>query len=193
MVGSIKGAFVSAAEPHYLSLCLDNSSSFKVNALMYQQVAPLVSEGSAGLELTLASQDQLSEFDEFAVSNIGAPAQWLSEYFSNLITREELWGYWKDGQLLATGECRLFDEHQTQYADLRMIVAELVRGQGIASRVLYQRDSDDIDWVEIAFRFGFSDQPHLIRYLKKQIGLTPKTYEKERSLTIDVYGGVSST
>lgn len=58
---------------------------------------------------------------------------------------------------------------------------------------LYQRDSADIDWVEIAFRFGFSDQPHLIRYLKKQIGLTPKIYEKERGLTIDVYGGVSST
>ncbi|OEE78321.1 AraC family transcriptional regulator [Vibrio genomosp. F6 str. FF-238] len=74
-----------------------------------------------------------------------------------------------------------------------MIVAELERSQGIATRVLYQRDSDDIDWVEIAFRFGFSDQPHLIRYLKKQIGLTPKTYEKERSLTIDVYGGVRST
>lgn len=58
---------------------------------------------------------------------------------------------------------------------------------------LYQRDADDIDWVEIAFQFGFSDQPHLIRYLKKHIGLTPKTYEKERGLTIDVYGGVSST
>ena len=57
---------------------------------------------------------------------------------------------------------------------------------------LYQRDSSDIDWVEIAFQFGFSDQPHLIRYLKKQIGLTPKTYEKERGLTIDVYGGVGS-
>ncbi|MEZ8194567.1 GNAT family N-acetyltransferase [Vibrio cortegadensis] len=136
VVGAIKGAFVSTAEPHYLSLCLDNSSSFKVNALMYQQVAPLVSEGSTGLELTLASQDQLSEFVEFAVSNIGAPAQWLSEYFSNLITREELWGYWKDVRLLASGECRLFDEHQTQYADLGMIVAELVRGQGIATRVL---------------------------------------------------------
>ena len=58
---------------------------------------------------------------------------------------------------------------------------------------LYQRGSDEIDWVEIAFQFGFSDQPHLIRYLKKQIGLTPKSYEKERGLTIDVYGGVSSS
>lgn len=57
---------------------------------------------------------------------------------------------------------------------------------------LYQRDSTEIDWAEIAFQFGFSDQPHLIRYLKKQIGLTPKSYEKERGLTIDVYGGVSS-
>lgn len=57
---------------------------------------------------------------------------------------------------------------------------------------LYQRESNELDWVEIAFQFGFSDQPHLIRYLKKQLGFTPKTYEKERGLTIDSYGGVSS-
>ena len=35
IVGKIKGAFVSTAETSYLSLCFDNSSSFKVNALMY--------------------------------------------------------------------------------------------------------------------------------------------------------------
>jgi AraC-like DNA-binding protein len=58
---------------------------------------------------------------------------------------------------------------------------------------LYQREATELDWVEIAFKFGFSDQPHLIRYLKKQLGFTPKTYEKERGLTIDVYGGVSTT
>lgn len=57
---------------------------------------------------------------------------------------------------------------------------------------LYQRESNDIDWVEVAFRFGFSDQPHLIRHLKKELGITPTAYEKERGLTIDVYGGVSS-
>lgn len=136
VVASIKGAFVSTAEPHYLSLCLENSSSFKVNALMYQQVAPFTSESATGLDLTLASQEQLDEFVEFAVNNIGAPAQWLSAYFGNLIRREELWGYWKNGKLLATGECRLFDEHQTKYADLGMIVAESERGQGIATRVL---------------------------------------------------------
>ncbi|CAM2969385.1 helix-turn-helix domain-containing protein [Vibrio rarus] len=57
---------------------------------------------------------------------------------------------------------------------------------------LYQRGSNELNWVEVAFQFGFSDQPHLIRYLKKQLGFTPKAYEKERGLTIDIYGGVSS-
>ena len=136
VVGAIKGAFVSTAEPRYLSHCLDNSSSFNVNALMYQQVAPFDSETTAALDLVLAREEQLTEFVDFAVRNIGAPAQWLSGYFGNLIKREELWGYSKDGALLATGECRLFDEHQVKYADLGMIVAESERGQGIATRVL---------------------------------------------------------
>ncbi|QQX82387.1 helix-turn-helix transcriptional regulator [Shewanella sp. KX20019] len=57
---------------------------------------------------------------------------------------------------------------------------------------LYQRDASDIDWVDVAFKFGFSDQPHLIRQLKKQIGLTPKHYVEERGLTIDIYGGVTA-
>lgn len=57
---------------------------------------------------------------------------------------------------------------------------------------LYKRNLDDIDWMDVAFQFGFSDQPHLIRYLKKTIGLTPNTYAKQGGLTIDVYGGVRS-
>lgn len=56
---------------------------------------------------------------------------------------------------------------------------------------LYQKNTDEINWAEVACQFGFSDQPHLIRYLKTQVGLTPNIYAKERSLTIDVYGGVS--
>lgn len=57
---------------------------------------------------------------------------------------------------------------------------------------LYQREQSDIDWVDIAYQFGFSDQPHLIRYLKKQLGLTPQDYAQQRGFTIDVYGGVDS-
>ncbi|WP_286264877.1 helix-turn-helix domain-containing protein [Thalassotalea atypica] len=50
---------------------------------------------------------------------------------------------------------------------------------------------EEINWVDVAFKFGFSDQPHLIRYLKSQLGLTPNTYAKERGLTIDIYGGIT--
>jgi len=57
---------------------------------------------------------------------------------------------------------------------------------------LYQRSASEIDWVDIAYQFGFSDQPHLIRYLKQQIDLTPKNYAQQRGFAIDVYGGVDS-
>jgi len=57
---------------------------------------------------------------------------------------------------------------------------------------LYLREKGDIDWVDIACQFGFSDQPHLIRYLKKQLNLTPKDYAQQRGFTIDIYGGVET-
>jgi len=58
---------------------------------------------------------------------------------------------------------------------------------------LHQKQPEQIDWVDIAFEFGFSDQPHLIRYLKQHIGTTPTQYVSERGFTIDIYGSVSSS
>ncbi|MBA5761467.1 GNAT family N-acetyltransferase [Vibrio sp. 404] len=138
VIGNVTGAFVSTAEPQYLSLCLDNSSAYKVNALMYKQEKLTTKSGAPELELQLAGLEQLNAFVEFAVTNIGAPKQWLLSYFGNLINRKELFGYWKEGKLLASGECRLFDEYQTDFADLGMIVAESERGQGIATQVLHR-------------------------------------------------------
>lgn len=140
VIGTIKGAFVSTAEPAYLSLCLENSSGFEVNALMYQQAESAANsikkEHINNIAMTLAEQSQLNDFVGFAVASIGAPEQWLNGYYGNLIQRQELLGYWQDGKLLASGECRLFDEYQTEYADLGMIVAESERGKGIATQVL---------------------------------------------------------
>lgn len=136
VISHVKGAFVSTAEPQFLSLCLDNSSSFKVKALMYKQVTNNIEKNETVLELKLAEHEQLNSFIRFAVDNIGAPIEWLTGYFGNLISRKELFGYWYKGELLATGECRLFDEYQTEYADLGMIVAQSHRGKGIATQVL---------------------------------------------------------
>jgi AraC-like DNA-binding protein len=57
---------------------------------------------------------------------------------------------------------------------------------------LYQRNKSEINWGDIAYQFGFSDQPHMIRYLKQHINLTPKNYAQQRGFTIDVYGGLVS-
>lgn len=53
---------------------------------------------------------------------------------------------------------------------------------------LYKLDEKEINWPDLACKFQFSDQPHLIRYLKSAIGATPSDYAAMRDLTIDVYG-----
>lgn len=53
---------------------------------------------------------------------------------------------------------------------------------------LYKLDGDDINWADLAAKFNFSDQPHLIRHLKHSIGETPTEYASQRDLAIDVYG-----
>lgn len=132
--GDIKGAFVSTAETAYLALCLDNAVSFKNNALMYQQGAR--QQGEVNIQMQRATCAQIKQFVHFAAANIGAPEAWLTTYFTNLITRKELFGLWEGDTLLASGECRLFDEYQTDYADLGMIVAQSERGKGLATQVL---------------------------------------------------------
>jgi AraC-like DNA-binding protein len=53
---------------------------------------------------------------------------------------------------------------------------------------LQNLEEKDIDWVDVANLFGFSDQSHLIRYLKTNIGKTPVKYVQQRDLAIDIYG-----
>lgn len=135
-IGQVKGAFVSTAEPEYQSLCLDNSSECVVNAFMYQYDNVQWEHASEGIELTLAPVHQLDALVEFAVDAIGAPKEWLTGYYTNLINREELWFYSQAGVIIAAGECRRFDQYQTEYADLGMIVAPTHRNQGVATKVL---------------------------------------------------------
>lgn len=135
VIGKIEGAFVSTCDPKFLAMCLDHQSSTSVNTILYcgtqHNTIP-----KTNIMLKQATQDKLSDFVDFANTAIGAPKEWLSGYFGDLIEKQELLGYWKDGQLIASGECRKFTEHQTKYADLGMIVSPDFRGQGIATDVL---------------------------------------------------------
>lgn len=58
---------------------------------------------------------------------------------------------------------------------------------------LHQLEEQDVNWLDIVDEFGFSDQPHLIRYIKNFIGKTPCEYVQQRDITIDVYGNFESS
>jgi len=103
---------------------------------MYQHDERLPKALNETFAMNIAIEQQLAEYIQFAAANIGAPEHWLKNYYGKLIKRSELFGYWNKGILIATGECRLFDQYQCEYADLGMIVAQSARGKGIAKQVL---------------------------------------------------------
>ena len=127
----VQAAIVSTSEPAYLALCLDHALESEVQSLLFCQA----SEQTLGSSVTMqaATQVQLDAFVEFAVASIGAPADWLSSYYANLIARQELFGLWRDNAIIAAGECRRFEHPQSEFADLGVIVSPAQRGQGIAS------------------------------------------------------------
>ncbi|WP_260260488.1 GNAT family N-acetyltransferase [Vibrio intestinalis] len=135
-IGEIKGAFVSTCDPQFLAFSLDNVGTLAVNALMYCGLNDERVERNNKVTLVHAKSSDLSEFVAFAADAIGAPTEWLSGYFSQLIEKQELLGFWLDGQLVASGECRKFAQYQQDYADLGIIVSPEHRGQGIATDVL---------------------------------------------------------
>lgn len=137
-IKKIKGAFVSTAEPYFLSLCFDSFPTFEVNALMYQldEKSVEVQKQRSEIKLNIVKSEQLNEAVNFAKDAIGAPKEWLNGYYGNLINRQELYGYWQKGRLLATGESRNFEDYQTEYGDVGFIVAESQRGKGLGTKVL---------------------------------------------------------
>ncbi|ELR66288.1 Transcriptional regulator, AraC family [Photobacterium marinum] len=70
---------------------------------------------------------------------------------------------------------------------------EMMKRLDLLFTYLYKHADKTLNWVDIALKFGFSDQPHLIRELKKHIGATPGSYLNTRNLIIDIYGDFEST
>ncbi len=136
--GEIHGAFVSTAEPRFLSLCLDHFPTFEVNALMYERVHVPDGEGRGVAIPSMAAieESQRAEAVAFAVETLGAPEDWLLGYYTNLIGRGELFGVWDEGRLIAIGENRSREGYRSDCVDLGVIVDPSQRGKGIATEIL---------------------------------------------------------
>ena len=46
---------------------------------------------------------------------------------------------------------------------------------------------DNIHWGELSVKYGFYDQPHMIKELKKYLGRSPREYLKNRDLLGDLF------
>ena len=138
-LNDVNGAYVSTAEPGYLSSCLDNFSTFHVNALMYQLgEKPVKQLMNPDWQLAVVTKDELAKVIDFDHRTIGAPKEWLDSYLGNLIEKQELFSCTQSGILVGTGECRSFDGFQDEYVDLGVIVGQECRGKGLATWILQQ-------------------------------------------------------
>jgi len=136
-VTPVRGAFASTAEPHYLSLCLDNFKRHSVHAIMYE-LGNNTPPNPSGFQLTPLTSRHLEAAVEFVMKNTGAPEAWLRGYLATLIDRRELTGYWEGDDLIAYGELRKSSGLQPGICDLGVIVDKSRRGTGLATRTLKQ-------------------------------------------------------
>ncbi|MEP1229055.1 MAG: GNAT family N-acetyltransferase [Litorimonas sp.] len=134
---NVSGAFASTAEPRYLSLCADHQSSMSVNALMYAESCEVPAKPVAppGMSFRIAELEDLKTAVSFGVDAIQADQDWLLGYFEERIQQQELFGLWRETELIATGECRI-SPNQAGIADVGMIVGPAHRKNGLATAML---------------------------------------------------------
>ncbi len=134
----VKGAVVPSCDTQALALALDHQKSLKTAAIMYDFPAKAPNAPAqfpADTEFTPVTPVMLDQAVQFAHQTLGASEEWLNGYFAGLVSRHELFALWQDGQIIATGECRVSDTQQG-IADVGMVVGKNNRRSGIATNVL---------------------------------------------------------
>ncbi len=134
----IIAAVVPTSDSNTLSLCHDVQRGVQVNALMYYEpnedsIEPV--DWPTGCEFQVLHSNQLDAAVGFCETTLGADRNWLTQYLTERIQGEELFGLWKEKRLIATGEYRP-SRSQKSFADLGMIVGNDFRGQGLATSIL---------------------------------------------------------
>ncbi len=168
---------------------LDKITSVDVQALIVNSELDITSL------LSLARKDEAlccEQLDSMLIS-------WLSQYqldkYSVLTSRAlEILDTTAIAKLGATLQCsqRTLERAFNKTTGITLKQCQSMNRLEAMLEYLYSRSKEEIDWAEVAYQFGFSDQPHLIRYMKTQLGITPNKYATDRGLTIDAYGGISN-
>jgi GNAT superfamily N-acetyltransferase len=134
----IQYAMTSTIEPLYFSLCLDIQKSVTSQSYLFRDHRHM------GLPANLsnsifrkAEKRELDAIVRFYRENTEGSGEWIEAFLQARLDREELFVWYSQQTLVATGEC-IPSQSQPPYADLGMVVARTHRGQGLGSSMLLQ-------------------------------------------------------
>ena len=79
----------------------------------------------------------MDDIARFYRANTEGSGEWIEAFLNARLNREELFVWYDQQALVATGEC-IPSQKQPPYADLGMVVAQSYRGRGLGSSMLIQ-------------------------------------------------------
>ena len=134
----IRYAITSTIEPFYFSLCLDVQKSLIPQNYLFRdhKRVELSNDLSKGI-FRKAEKSESDSIARFYRENTEGSGEWIETFLCEHLEREELFVWYDQQTLIATGEC-IPSQRQAPYADLGMIVAQSYRGRGLGSSTLLQ-------------------------------------------------------
>lgn len=132
----LKRAIASTIEPMYFSLCLDFQKNIAPHSFLFRDntSVPLAQERNKDI-FRKAERKELATIVAFYRANTEGAGEWIEEFLSKRIQREELFVLFDQHTLVATGEC-IPSQPQPPCTDLGMVVAQSYRGRGLATAML---------------------------------------------------------
>ncbi len=135
---NIQQAITSTIEPFYFSLCLSIQESITPHSYLFRdnkRIEPLSDLSNSSFRT--AENRELDDIVRFYHTNTEGSGEWIEEFLQERIKHKELFVWYHEQTLVATGEC-IPSSKQKPYADLGMVVAQSQRGQGLGSSMLIQ-------------------------------------------------------
>ena len=131
---AIKKARVGTHNPICLSLALQFQKSVLVDGYLFKDMEEVDLKKPEG-NFRMAEMNELDDLVDFSHRVLEAPKDWLKNYISNWIKREEFFVFEREHKIVGTGESRTCSINR-EVASLGIVVCPDQRNQGIGTYLL---------------------------------------------------------
>ncbi len=137
-------AIVGTNNPIFLSAALHQQVSVKIHSYLFQSVEDVKLHPIDGL-FRAASLEDIENLINFCHKIHPASREWLMEYISTRVTREEYFLLMQQAEILGTCEVRKSDSNPS-VANLGMMVSADHRGKGLGTFLLGKAKEISLQW-----------------------------------------------